>query len=345
MTHDFVILHGDQVEEAFPTAAEPTPSANAFALAFSADGTLTLDQVLRAWLHAKSSRTESTKTERAYGDAIAKFRAVLQDAGLDLDSPNMPLVSTFAQGWASKNTKTGGLVSSATFNQRLAILSSFYTYAIKKCVCSANPILLVDRRPESHPHAAHPIDTGAVITILGQIDRETVEGLRNHALLSLAFSTGRRAKELAGLRWGHIHLAGGKMVITWVRCKGAKVMTDEIKPKTQLALLTYLQAVYGADLAQLPANAPIWVSFSNNNHGGAISTQAISDICGEHLGTSKIHATRHTFAVNMEKAGAPLSAIGDRLGHSNYKVTADYMKQLHSAENPYGDALEELFGM
>ncbi|MBO0778033.1 MAG: site-specific integrase [Ktedonobacteraceae bacterium] len=87
------------------------------------------------------------------------------------------------------------------------------------------------------------------------------------------------------------------------------------------------------------------MSLSNNNRGGAISTQTIAMIWEKHLGTSKIHATRHTFAVNMEKAGAPLSTIGDRLGHSNYNVTANYMKRLHSADNPYGDALEELFGM
>ncbi len=342
---DFVVLPDQETQQTFPRDARRQPDADVFALALSANGTLTLDQVLTAWLHAKSTRTESAKTERAYSDAIAKFRAVLKAAGIDLDAPNSALISALAQGWASKNTKTGGLVSSATFNQRLAILSSFYTYAIKKGVCNSNPILLVDRRPVSHPHAAHHIETNAVKTILADIDRETVEGLRNHALLTLAFATGRRARELAALRWAHIRLTGGKMVITWVRCKGAKVMTDEIKPKTQQALLTYLQAIYGADLAQMSATAPIWVSFSNNHRGGPISTQAIANICEEHLGTSKIHATRHTFAVNMEKAGAPLSAIGDRLGHSNYKVTADYMKQRHSGENPYGDALEELFGM
>lgn len=335
----------ERVEEEFPSNPLHSSDTNTFVLNISLDGTLNLDQVLVAWLHAKSTRTESAKTERAYSDAILKFRIVLQNAGIDLDSPKNALISTLAQGWASKNAKTDGLVSSATFNQKLAILSSFYTYAIKKGVCSSNPILLVDRRPVSHPNVAHPIETSAVKTILADIDKKTVEGLRNHALLTLAFATGRRARELTGLRWGHIHLTSGKMVITWVRCKGAKVMTDEIKPKTQQALLTYLHAVYESDLAQLPATAPIWVSLSNNHRGGPISTQAIADICVEHLGTSKIHATRHTFAVNMEKAGAPLSAIGDRLGHSNYKVTADYMKQLHSSENPYGDALEELFGM
>jgi integrase/recombinase XerD len=334
---EFVVLPNQEAEQPAPH----TP----FALAPSADGTLTLDQVLTAWLHAKSTRTESAKTERAYGDAIAKFRAVLQDAGMDLDSPNMALISTLAQGWASKNTKTGGLVSSATFNQRLAILSSFYTYAIKKGVCSSNPILLIDRRPTSHPNAAHSIESETVNKALADIDRESIEGLRNHALLTLALATGRRARELAGLRWGHIRISAGTMLITWVRCKGGKVMRDTVKPKTQKILLTYLHAIYGADLAQLPASAPIWISFSNNNRGGPISTQTIATICDAHLGTTKIHATRHTFAVGMEKSGAPLSAIGDRLGHSNYKVTADYMKRLHSDDNPYGDALEDLFGI
>ena len=52
--------------------------------------------------------------------------------------------------------------------------------------------------------------------------------------------------------------------------------------------------------------------------------------------------SKHTFAVGMEQSGASISTIGDRLGHSNYKVTADYLKRLHDDENPYGDTLEDL---
>lgn len=63
------------------------------------------------------------------------------------------------------------------------------------------------------------------------------------------------------------------------------------------------------------------------------------------LSVSQVHATRHTFAVSMSEAGASLEEIGDRLGHSNYKVTADYMRKRKAAQNKHGDALETMFGL
>ncbi len=135
------------------------------------------------------------------------------------------------------------------------------------------------------------------------------------------------------------------MLITWQHCKGNKQMRDEIEPRTRAAMLAYLHALYGADLGILEAEAAVFVSLSRNNHCGGLSIQAVSDICFKRLGTSKVHTTRHTFAVTMEKAGATLSEIGDRLGHASLKTTSEYMKRLHSAENPHAAKLGEVFGI
>ena len=122
-------------------------------------------------------------------------------------------------------------------------------------------------------------------------------------------------------------------------------MRDEIEPRTRAALLAYLHALYGADLGRLSKDALIFVSLSKNNYKGALSLQAVSDICKKHLGTSKVHTTRHSFAVNLEKPGASLSEIVARLGHASLKTTSDYMKRLHSAENPHAAKLGEMFGI
>jgi len=135
------------------------------------------------------------------------------------------------------------------------------------------------------------------------------------------------------------------MVIRWEHCKGDKLMIDDIKPGTQKAVLIYLQKLYGAELGSLAANAPVFVSFSRNSFQKQITIQTVSNICKRYLGTSKVHATRHTFAVGMERAGANLSDIGARLGHANLKTTSDYMVRLHSLENKYGTELEKMFGI
>ena len=301
---------------------------------------LSLDQCVAAWLHEKCRRSQ--KTRAAYTATIDHFRTALHLAGLDLTS-DATLIALAAQGWCGVGDE--GDVSPGTINQRLAILSSFYKYAIGHDVCMKNPIDLVERQPRNVRDAALPLEASEIATYLTAIDRETLEGQRDFALLSVALTTGRRVSELAALRWSHLRVAGKKCIVTWVHCKGGKVMSDELKPKTVNALMVYLQAVYGARLGALPADAPIWVSLSANNHRGAISTQAIADICKRRIGTSKVHTLRHTFAVSMEAAGASLSDIGDRLGHNDLKTTSDYMKRLHSAENAYASKLETMFGI
>ena len=308
---------------------------------------LSLDACIAAWVKNKSERTGSAKTKRAYEDTINGFRALLQSARpipLDLDSTDTRAIRLAAESFAAGNG-----VSSATFNQRLAILSSFYTYAIKQEVLDKNPMKLIDRRPVDAKAAALPMGESEIADAFSKIDRSTLEGLRDYALLSLAVTTGRRSRELAELCWGDVRLSGrgkhGKMLITWQHCKGNKQMRDEIEPRTSAAMLAYLHALYGVDLGTLAPDAPVFVSLSRNNHKGGLSVQAISDICLAHLGTSKVHTTRHTFAVSMEKAGANLSEIGDRLGHASLKTTSDYMKRLHSAENPHAARLGEMFNI
>ncbi len=311
------------------------------------DYILSLDACVAAWLKTKSERTGSAKTKRAYTETINGFRALLQSARpvpLDLDSTDTRAIRLAAESYASGNG-----VSPATFNQRLAILSSFYTYAIKQEVIDSNPIKLIDRRPADAKDAALPMGDTEIARAFAAIDRSTPEGLRDYALLSLAVTTGRRSRELASLVWGDIRLSGRgrseKMLITWQRCKGNKQLRDEIEPRTKATLLAYLHKLYGADLGKLAKDAPIFVSLSKNNHRGGLSIQAVSDICLKHLGTSKVHTTRHTFAVQMEKAGASLSDIGAKLGHASLKTTSDYMKRLHSAENPHAAKLGEMFGI
>jgi len=91
---------------------------------------------------------------------------------------------------------------------------------------------------------------------------------------------------------------------------------------------------------------PIWVSYSKQNRGQAISVQTLSAICDTYLGTSKNHALRHSFAVASIRSGVPITDLADALGHTSIIVTQRYTKELNkSAENPYGDKLTARFGI
>jgi integrase len=304
--------------------------------------TLTLDQMVNVWLYEKSHLSDSEDTQRTYTELMTSFRLVLHSAGLDVDA-DYRLIATLAQGWAGTASRKERVVA-ATYNQRCAVLSSFYDWAITHDYLDKNPLKIVPRRKGEAKDAAHPIAQEDIQKRLQSIDRSTLPGKRDYALLLVALTTGRRSNELAHMRLGDLQITGNKITVTFPRCKGGKVMRDILPPGTSKVLLAYLSAIYG-DVAAQPADAGIWLSFAHYCHRQPIGKQSISDICLRWLGTSKVHATRHSFAIRMEEAGARLSDIGARLGHSSLATTSDYMTRLHSDENRFSADIEKMYGI
>lgn len=324
--------------------AEAWPEAQALV---PAQDVPSIELARAAWIHEKRGRSDSAKTERAYSSTFDAFRAALRSQGLDIDA-DPRAVALVAQAWAAQpRARDGRPVSSATYNQRLAVLSSFYVFARRRGLLNLeNPLELVDRRKVQDYASARPLEYDAVAERLAAIDRATLAGLRDYALLSLALQTGRRLAELAALQWGDVYLSGGRATVTWRRCKGAKVMHDQLPDAVTDALLAWLAAAYGAELGTLAHEAPLWLSLARNGtRGHPLSLQAIADICQKRLGVSKVHALRHTFAHAMEHVGAKVSDIQARLGHNSLETTGRYLAALRSAENAHASDLAALFGM
>jgi integrase len=298
-----------------------------------------LQLAVAAWLDEHSVRP---LTHSAYDAELQRFRAALQRVDLDLDSP-YGLVALVAQAWAA-----AGGVGAVTHNKRLSIVSSFYTYAIHhQLLAPPNPIDLVKRRKRAPYARAQALDVGAVRARLAAIDRGGLAGMRDYTLLSVGLATGRRLRELASLRWSHIHLlSDGRVKLTWIHTKGHDdPRYDMLPPPLSRALLGYLHAWYGAQLAEVPPDAAVWVSLSNNHRGGALSISAIADVCEKRLGTSKVHQLRHTFARMLEDAGAKITVIQQRLGHASAATTSIYLQALRADENPYAEDLVKVLGV
>lgn len=307
------------------------------------------EAMIAKWLQVTADKSQQTKD--AYTSVIKKFRALLQERNLDVFS-DPRLIASVASDYAKTSydkigrVKTGRL-SESTINQRLAILSSFYCYVLEfhdYLNYPKNPIKLCKREKRNIHDAAIHLEADDAALMLARMPRVSLADKRNYALLVLAITTGRRAKELTALTWQDLRFAGKKLEVTWQHCKGNKTMQDTLGAKTREALESWLIAFYGS-LARLPKDAPIFVSLSPNSYGRAMSTQTVGDVCEKYLGTSKAHVTRHTFAVNLEQAGASLSEIGEHLGHNDLKVTSEYMKRRHAAENKHINELEALYGL
>jgi site-specific recombinase XerD len=323
------------------TIIDGTPDSTALAPATSAPS---IDTLIAGWLHQARGRTGSERTYAAYAEVLGAYRHQLAQHNLTLDSEPRACALVL-QAYAAARVagrEEQGEVSASTFNQRVAIVSSFYSYAQRYGALTANPAALVERRKVQPYARAEAIEPGELRERLAAIDTSTLDGKRDYALLLVALSTGRRLNELAALQWQDVGISGNKITLTTRRAKGGKTARDTLPPQASKALLSYLRTVYPR-LPNVEAAAPLWVSCSRATSGKPLSARGIAYMCEQRIGTSKVHTLRHTFAHSMERAGAKPTDIQRKLGHSSLATTTVYLDSLSSADNPYAaDMLAEL---
>lgn len=316
-------------------------------------GASLVDQAIAAWLHEKQHLSNSEKTVIAYRDTLKDFRTLLREQGHDLfwtpsagQSERMirQAIALCAQAFANTRAhkaRRKGPVRPATQNQRYAILSSFYQYANKRGFTECgNPIELVDRARVKPFEQAIGLEPEDAKDFLHDIDPRTTAGLRNMTLLLVLMVTGRRANEVASLRWKHVLLGRKKTMLHFERCKGGEELWSDLDPAVTSVLLAWLHHAYGVDLTNIAPEAPLWINLANDTHyGQPLGYQGIAGVCKKYLGTSKVHITRHTFALLLQELGAKLTDIQRLLGHKNAAVTSLYLEELQKGDNPFTSQL------
>lgn len=311
-----------------------------------------LDLLILAWTRAKWARTKSEKTLKAYSDVLLDFRARLGQIGLDLDDQldtALTQIALASQGFSMRSTRPGKQVAGSTQNQRLAILSSFYEFAIKQGgSIKVNPIKRAERAKVEQYAGAHAMPQEAVEQRLDAIDKSTRQGKRDYAIMVVLLATGRRLIEVASLQLCNLQDEGNEQIrVFFDRCKGNKKKDDLLPLTVSRALRDWLKAYYGQDITIGAANdqRPVWLSMSNRVHDAPLNPQSLADICQRVLKTSKVHVTRHTWTLAMLEAGAPLPIVQERLGHESLDTTGRYAKSIVKAENPYADKVAANLGI
>jgi integrase len=315
-----------------------------------------LNLLIEEWLLEKYRQTRSKRTLETYRQILNHYRAALQQQGLDLDRQDcLSQLVTTARLFAAYSAR-GVDVAVATSNLRLATLSSFYEFAIRNDLLTVNPIDKIKRGKSQRYQGAHAMEPETVQARLRSIDTTTLDGKRDSALLLVYLQTCRRLSEVAGLLWRDVQIetradvkkSGEQEVVTltFERCKGAKVMVDHLPAGISSVLLIWLRSYYGEQLYLAP-DTPLWVALAaggrnGRNRGNQLGPQAIADICHKYLGTSKVHATRHTGTLVRLKAGATVQEIKKQLGHDSLATTDYYIQVLLQEPDLHATEVESM---
>lgn len=176
--------------------------------------------------------------------------------------------------------------------------------------------------------------------VLAAVDRSSLQGKRDYAMLLLMGKTGLRCNEVAQLNIGDIRVKGMLGAVLWVQTKGHTEKDEYVKlpPKCEEAVREYLAA-----RGESNEDAPLFASESSNCKGNRLSTVTIScavkkyfKAAGFNSSRLTAHSLRHTAVTLALKAGARIEDVGEMARHDCLDSTLRYD---HRRKNP--KAMEE----
>ena len=170
---------------------------------------------------------------------------------------------------------------------------------------------------------------------LETVDRSTLEGLRDYALLNLLVRTGLRTVEVARARVGDIRQEGGAAVL-WIQGKGRDekddfvlLVQDTLEPLRQ----------YLAARGRSTEEEPLFCSLSDRNAGEGLTTRSISRLIKTALRKAGMddtrltaHSMRHTAITLAVCGGASLEQVQAMARHSDPKITQVYFHNLNRVQ-------------
>jgi integrase/recombinase XerD len=201
----------------------------------------------------------------------------------------------------------------ATVRRRLAVLSSFYRYAVTEGVMAVNPLAHVRRPPADDTSTTLGLDRGEAVRFL---DAAAAAGPRDHALACLLLLTGLRVNEALAAAVDQLGTDRGHQVLA-ITAKGGRRRLVPLAPRTAHALAEHLDGRPGGPLLLA-------------NDGGRLTRQQAARIVARLARRAGIlkrvspHSLRHTAATLALDDGASLRVVQASLGHADPKTTVRY---------------------
>lgn len=185
-------------------------------------------------------------------------------------------------------------------------------------------------------HKKDYLTSRQVKKVLETAKEDSIQGLRDYAILAVMFTGGLRTIEVSRANIEDLRTAGDDTAL-YLQGKGHEERTDYIKlmPEVEDALRAYLTARGATDPKE-----PLFTSTSNNSKGKRISTRTVSGIVKEALknagyNSEKLtaHSTRHTAVTLALMGGQKLEEVQQFARHKNLATTLIYAHNLDRAKN------------
>ncbi|MGC1585003.1 MAG: tyrosine-type recombinase/integrase [Rhodomicrobium sp.] len=277
-----------------------------------------------------NERKASPHTSDTYAYAFqllfqfASQRLGCSPAAIQLEQLDAPLVLAFLEHLQAHRHN-----SPSTRNARLAAIKSFMhflEYRVPSALEQLRQVLAIPFQKTDIPLVRH-LTQAEMQALLDAPDPSTLHGVRDRAMLHLAFTGGLRVSELVGLGVGDTSFRAGYVDIR-VMGKGRKQRILTLWKTVAASLRAWLSIRGDVSVPELFVNARAQpLTRSGFKHILKKYVPAATHKCPS-LKTKRVspHVARHTCALNTLQATGDIRKVALWLGHESIQSTEAYLR-------------------
>lgn len=286
-----------------------------------------IEAFLRDYLPKQRGASQHTCDSYAYCfNLLFKFagqKLKRRPSELSLEQIDAPLITSFLE-----YLETDRLNQSATRNVRLAAIKAFFRFLEHRVPAALEQILRVYAIPfkKTDSRLVPYLTRDEVQVLLDAPDPTTRMGLRDRAMLHIAFAAGLRVSELVGLRLQDVTLQPDSSIL--VRGKGRRERALPLWKETATVLRAWLAVRGNMPVPELFVNAKDqqmsrWGFAYILRKSVKTAGKTRPALLDKHISP---HVLRHSIAMLALKATHDIRKVSLWLGHSSTQTTEVYTR-------------------
>lgn len=284
----------------------------------------------KVWL----AKQKSARTRRAYQQDVSHFMRVV---GVRSREELRTVDHKAVIAWERYMREVEGAQSS-TIRRRLAALSSLFRHLVSHGHAAKNPVTEVDRPAINRDEGTTlAFSKAQARQILDAPSPDTIEGLRDRAILSIGLQVGLRRAEIAALKVSDLHQNRGFDSLRVIR-KGNRKDALAINPQAAQRIRAYLDAAGHSDDLDGALVRPLHHNRHSKDVRRGMHPDAIDRILRKYalrIGLSRgfsAHSMRATFITTALENGASLEDVQKAAGHRDPSTTKLYDRRGYNPE-------------
>ncbi|MBF4548625.1 site-specific tyrosine recombinase XerD [Pseudoclavibacter sp. VKM Ac-2888] len=234
--------------------------------------------------------------------------------------------------------RDGEQLAASSISRTLSSVRGFHRFLLDEGVLDVDATARV-RAPKLPSRLPKALTVAEVERLLQAADGETLEAMRDTALVELLYASGARISELVDLNVDDLLEPG----ILRVRGKGNKQRIVPVGSFAQRALDRYLVRAR----RELSSRGSATPALFLGTRGARLSRQSAFNLLdaiaarADLAGRVSPHTLRHTFATHLLEGGADVRVVQELLGHASVSttqiytlVTADTLRDVYATSHP-----------